>query len=252
MSRKFVRDHDLRAARQVTAFHARQSSTPSTLHIASSPSLHRELNNAICDCLCKAHGDNLPRTVDGISFSLPRTNRQGSLATTSLITVPAVVNIASSENANESWQLIQQRVDMMTVLCGTVSTATFALTFCFGSRRHPYLLYMSTLAALLLRNQRQTVQSLGRWLKDEYYLAKDFLLDYSAHKSHRRPSNSRANRPSNRPSRRAVQEPPPVPLLPPDQLTLALEKLGASSLTNCFLSGIAFALATIGVFGDMD
>ena len=187
-----------------------------------------------------------------MSFSMPWINHQGSLATTSLITVPAVVNIASSEKANESWHLIQQRIDMMTVLCGTVSTTTFALTFCFGSRRHPYLLYTSTLAAFLLRNHRQNLRNLGRWLKDEYYLAKEFLLEYSAQKSRRHPSNSRANRPSNRPSRRALQESRPMPQLPPDQLTLALEKLGASSLTNCFISGMAFALATIGLFGDMD
>jgi|SRR5277367_2066997 hypothetical protein len=183
-------------------------------------------------------------------------NRQGSLATTSLITVPAVVNIASNENANEnatdSWQLIQQRVDMMTVLCGTVSTATFALTFCFGSRRHPYLLYTSTVAAFLLRNQRHTLRNLGIWLKDEYHLAKEFVLEYTAQKSRRRPSNSRASRPSNRPTRRAVQEPLPPSQVPPEQLILALEKLGASSLTNCLVSGIAFTLATIGLFGDMD
>ena len=169
-----------------------------------------------------------------------------------MITVPAVVNIASNENATDSWQLIQQRVDVMTVLCGTVSTATFALTFCFSNRRHPYLLYTSTLAAFLLRNQRHTLRNLGRWLEEEYHLAKEFALEYTAHKSRRRPSNSRANRPSNRPTRRAVQETQPQAQLPPEQLTLALEKLGASSLTNCLLSGIAFASATIGVFGDMD
>ena len=175
-------------------------------------------------------------------------NRQGSLATTSLITVPAVVNIASNENATESWQLIQQRVDMMTVLCGTVSTASFALAFCVG-RRHPYLLYTSAIAALLLRNQRQTLRSLGNWLKDEYHLAKEFVRENTAHKSRRRASNSRANKPSNRATVQGVQS---QPQLPPEQLTLALEKLGASSLTNCLVSGIAFTLATIGVFGDMD
>ena len=158
--------------------------------------------------------------------------------------MPAVLAVASKDNANDSLNLIDRRVNIMTTVCGTISATTLGLAFVFGTK-HPYLLYTGATAAFLLRNQRQTLENIFGWLKDEYNLFKDVLLEYRAQKigqkSSRRSVKSKqpatTEQPSDRPS--------------PQEVTVALEKLGAASLTNCLLSGIAFAAATIGVYGDI-
>jgi len=39
--------------------------------------------------------------------------------------------------------------------------------------------------------------------------------------------------------------------VPPQQVAGALERIGAACLANCFISGIAFGMASIGVLGDV-
>jgi hypothetical protein len=165
------------------------------------------------------------------------------LATTSFITVPAVVAITSNADANQSLHLVHRRINMMTAICGTVSVTTLSLAFLFGSK-HGYLVYAGATSAILLRNQRQTIQEIGEWIKDEYYLLKEFIFQYAAHKRSRKPGQ-----PVKKPSTKTVRG--VETQLPASQVAGALEKLGATSLTNCLVSGIAFAIASIGVFGDM-
>jgi hypothetical protein len=130
----------------------------------------------------------------------------------------------------------------MTAVCGTLSVSTLGLAFLFGSK-HGYLVYAGATAAILLRNQRGTMQEIADWLKDEYYVAKEFISQYTAGKSGHRTVIKKS-------SRKPMK---PVDIhMPPQQVAGALEKLGAASLTNCLVSGIAFTIASIGVFGDMD
>ena len=164
------------------------------------------------------------------------------MVTTSFITVPAVVAIAPSSDVNQSLFLIHRRINMMTAVCGTLSVSTLGLAFLFGSK-HGYLVYAGATAAILLRNQRETMQEIGDWLRDEYYVAREFISQCTAGKSGRR---TVIKKPSRKPARTADQH------VPPQQVAGALEKLGATSLTNCLVSGIAFGIASIGVFGDMD
>ena len=164
------------------------------------------------------------------------------MATTSFITVPAVVAIAPSSDANQSLFLIHRRINMMTAICGTLSVSTLGFAFLFGSK-HGYLVYAGATAAILLRNQRETMQEIANWLKDEYYVAREFISQYTARKSGRRTVIKKSSR---KPAGTADQP------LPPQQVAGALEKLGATSLTNCLVSGIAFGIASIGVFGDLD
>ena len=131
---------------------------------------------------------------------------------------------------------------MMTAICGTLSVSTLGLAFLFGSK-HGYLVYAGATAAILLRNQRETIQEIGDWLRDEYYVVREFISQYAAGKSGRRTVIKKA---SKKPARTSDQH------LPPQQVASALEKLGATSLTNCLVSGLAFGIASIGVFGDMD
>jgi hypothetical protein len=155
------------------------------------------------------------------------------------------VAIAPSSDANQPLSLIKRRVNMMTAACGTVSVATLGLAFLFGTK-HPYLIYAAATTALLLRDQRQAIQELGEWIKDEYYVMKDFITEYAA-----RGSGHRTARPSKKSSKntgKTVTE----PVIPPEQVAGALEKLGAASLTNCLVAGIAFGIASIGVYGDME
>ena len=134
---------------------------------------------------------------------------------------------------------------MMTAVCGTLSVTTLGLAFLFGPK-HGYLLYSGATAAILLRNQRQTLQEFGNWLKDEYFIAKEFILQYTAKKTG-------AHRPVVKKSSRNVAErTTESPYKSPQQVTDALEKVGATSLTNCLVSGIGFGIASIGVLGDMD
>lgn len=134
---------------------------------------------------------------------------------------------------------------MMTAACGTVSVATLGLAFLFGTK-HPYLLYAGATTALLLRNQRQAIQDLGEWINDEYHFVKEFISEYTP-----RSSRHRTDRPSKKASRKTgktVTEPE----MPAAQVAGALEKLGAASLTNCLVAGIAFGIASIGVYGDVE
>lgn len=169
---------------------------------------------------------------------------QGALATTSFITVPAVVTIASNGNANQSLSLVRRRVNMMTAICGTISISSLSLAFLFG-KKHLYLVYATIGSAMLLRHQREALLQLGLLIKQQYYIGREFISEYVARKS-----NKREKRPF-----RAPVEPrlsPSEPLLPPQEVEGALEQLGASSLANCLVSGVAFGIATIGVFGDVD
>jgi len=109
-------------------------------------------------------------------------NHKGSLATTSFITVPAVIAIAPSSDANHSLFLVRRRINAMTAICGTLSVSTLGLAFLFGSK-HGYLVYAGATAAILLRNQRETMEEIGNWIKDEYYVAKEFISQYAARKS---------------------------------------------------------------------
>ena len=131
----------------------------------------------------------------------------------------------------------------MTAICGTFSVTTLGLAFLFGSK-HGYLVYAGATTAFLLRNQRQTIQEIGEWIKGEYYLLKEFLFQYAARKTGK--TNRRVKQPYKSPVRKAEAQ------LPASHVVDALEKLGAASLTNCLVSGIAFGIASIGVFGDMD
>jgi hypothetical protein len=81
---------------------------------------------------------------------------------------------------------------------------------------------------------------------EEYYLSKEFLATYFAKKlGTRNPRPSKPLSASKKPAKSMIQ-------VPPEQVAGALEMVGASSLTNCLISGIAFAIASIGVWGDMD
>ena len=134
----------------------------------------------------------------------------------------------------------------MTALCGTISVSSLSLAFLFGAK-HGYLVYAGATAAILLRNQKEALKEIGYWIKDKYYLTKEVALEYYARKTIRgkipaKPSSERA-------SRMLVHV---DPQLSPQQVTGALEKLGATSLANCMVSGIAFGIASIGIFGDVD
>jgi len=72
------------------------------------------------------------------------------------------------------------------------------------------------------------------------------MATYASKKLGTRPPRSSKLRSS---SKKTVK---PAEYVPPEKVTSALEKVGASSLTNCLISGIAFAVASIGVWGDMD
>jgi hypothetical protein len=202
--------------------------------------------NAVIQRHCETNGNNLPGVINGSLFLLEsRLIVKGALATTSFITVPAVVAIAPSSDASQPLNLIKRRVNMMTAACGTVSVATLGLAFLFGAK-HPYLLYAGATTAILLRNQRQAIQDLGEWLRDEYHFMKEFISEYTA-----RSDGHRTARSSKKPSRNAGKT-AAEPEIPPAQVAGALEKLGAASLTNCLVAGIAFGIASIGVYGDVD
>ena len=133
---------------------------------------------------------------------------------------------------------------MMTAVCGTVSATTLGLAFIFGNK-HPYLVYASTVSAILLRNQCQALEDIVAYAKDRYEITKEFALEYYARKT-----SQRSRRPA-----KATRKPVAargVALVPSHQVAGALERLGASSLANFVVSGIAFGIATVGVFGDME
>jgi hypothetical protein len=135
---------------------------------------------------------------------------------------------------------------MMTAVCGTISASTLGLAFIFGAK-HGYLVYAAVTSAILLRNQQEALRDIREWIKDRYYLAKEVILEY-----HGRKTSQKTGRQSSKPSRKAGKTVHTETLLPPQQVAGALEKLGAKSLTNCLVSGIAFGIASIGVLGDMD
>jgi len=132
----------------------------------------------------------------------------------------------------------------MTAVCGTISVSSLSLAFLFG-KKHLYLVYATIGSAILLRNQREALLQLGLWIRQQYYIGREFISEYVARKSHKR---------EKRPFRAPVEPrlSTTEPLLPPQEVEGALEQLGASSLANCLMSGMAFGIATIGVFGDMD
>ena len=154
------------------------------------------------------------------------------------------MTVASNGDANQSLHLIHRRLNMMTAVCGTVSASALGLAFFFGAK-HGYLIYASVTSAILLRNQQQTLREIGEWLKDRYYFAKELFLEY-----HARKLSQENSRPVSKPTKHMAKTISRDPLLPPQQVTSALEKLGAKSLTNCLVSGIAFGIAMIGVLGD--
>jgi hypothetical protein len=154
------------------------------------------------------------------------------------------VAIASNGDANQSLYLVHRRINMMTAVCGTVSVSTLGLAFLLGSK-HGYLVYAGATAAILLRNQRQTMQEIGEWFKEGYFAMNEVISQYMALKTGRK--TFRTVKKSTKKTTRA-----PEPQLPIQQVAGALEKVGATSLTNCLVSGIAFGIATVGVFGDMD
>lgn len=136
---------------------------------------------------------------------------------------------------------------MMTAVCGAVSVSTLSLAFIFGTH-HPYLVYASAISAVLLRNQRPALEDIAIYIKDQYEVAKDFLLEYCARKT-----AQRTGRPVARVApKRRLYPTQGVTLVASQQVDGALEGLGASSLANFVVSGTAFGIATIGVFGDMD
>ena len=160
--------------------------------------------------------------------------------------MPAVVAISSENDANQSLSLIRRRVNMMTALCGTVSVSSLSLAFIFGAK-HGYLVYAGATAAILLRNQRESLREIGHWIKDRYYLAKEVAAEYYARKTMHR--TTRRGGPANEERTSPMQVETP---LSPQEVTGSLEELGAASLANCLVSGFAFTIASIGVLGDMD
>jgi hypothetical protein len=135
---------------------------------------------------------------------------------------------------------------MMTTICGGVSATTLGLAFIFGTK-HPYLVYASTVSALLLRNQRQALQDIADYIVDQYEVTKEFVIEYYEDKR-----AQRTRRPGKPITRRPVNARQGDRVVPAQQTPGALERLGASSLANFVVSGIAFGIATIGVFGDTD
>jgi len=205
-------------------------------------------NHAYFHCRRKANRNDISWFVDGIFPLSTLLNYQGCLATTSFITVPAVAAIASrGDDASHPLYLVTQRVNMMTAICGTVSASILGLAFIFGTK-HPYLVYASAVSAVLLRNQRQALEDIAIYIKDQYEVIKEFVLEYYARKT-----AERKGRPIARTTtKRRVYPTQGVTLVASQQVAGALERLGASSLANFVVSGIAFGIATIGVFGDMD
>jgi hypothetical protein len=142
---------------------------------------------------------------------------------------------------------------MMTAVCGTLSVSTLSLAFLFGAK-HGYLVYASAASAVLLRNQQEAMLNIKHWVKSQYQITKEFIQEYYARKT-----DQRTGRQFRTPARRAqgqyqamAASIPANPQLPPNQVENELEKLGASSLANCAVSGIAFVIVSIGVLGDME
>jgi hypothetical protein len=142
---------------------------------------------------------------------------------------------------------------MMTAVCGTLSVSTLSLAFLFGAK-HGYLVYASAASAVLLRNQRETILNITQWIKSRYQTTKEFIQEYYAQKT-----NGNAERYVRMYSRQTQEQYqamfgsiPATLQLPPNQVESELEKLGAASLANCGVSGIAFVIVSIGVLGDME
>jgi hypothetical protein len=140
---------------------------------------------------------------------------------------------------------------MMTAVCGTLSVSTLSLAFLFGAK-HGYLVYASAASAVLLRNQQEAMLNIKHWVKSQYQITKEFIQEYYAQKTDRRTGRQFWTA-----ARRAEYQAIATSLqanvqLPPNQVESELEKLGASSLANCAVSGIAFVIVSIGVLGDME
>jgi hypothetical protein len=142
---------------------------------------------------------------------------------------------------------------MMTAVCGTLSVSTLGLAFLFGAK-HGYLVYASAASAVLLRNQQEAILNIKHWVKSQYQTMKEFIQEYYARKTDRR--TGRQFRTAARRAQGQYQAMgssiPAITQLPPNQVESELEKLGASSLANCAVSGIAFVIVSIGVLGDME
>jgi hypothetical protein len=177
--------------------------------------------------------------------SLMKKLMQGSLATTSFITVPAVVAITPNSDANHPLILIRERINYLTTVCGVVSASSFTYAFLVGAK-HGYLVYSGVLSAVLLRNQQETLLHIGYWLHEKYQIAREFTEEYYAKKTGHRISQSKGK--SKEPRHRPKDKSQNVPL---QQVASALEQVGAASLANCLVSGIAFVMASIGVLGDV-
>lgn len=135
----------------------------------------------------------------------------------------------------------------MTAVCGTVSLGTLGLAFIFGAK-HGYLVYASVTSSILLRNQTETLREVGTWLKEGYIMTKEFIIEFHARRNAQPQCGHRHAIHSATPKRTT---PRTTVDLPTQQVVDCLEKLGATSLANCIVSGFAFGIASIGVLGDM-
>ena len=141
----------------------------------------------------------------------------------------------------------------MTAVCGTLSVSTLSLAFLFGAK-HGYLVYASAASAVLLRNQQEAMLNIKHWVKSQYQITKEFIQEYYARKTDRRTgpqSRMAAQRAQGRYQAMATSLQANLQL-PPNQVESELEKLGALSLANCAVSGIAFVIVSVGVLGDME
>lgn len=141
----------------------------------------------------------------------------------------------------------------MTAACGTLSVSTLSLAFLFGAK-HGYLVYASAVSAILLRNQQETFLNIKQWAISQYKVTKEVIQEYYARKRTRR--TGRQFRTYVRRTQENYQgvftAAVPSLLFSPNKVTSELEKLGAASLANCAVSGIAFIIVSIGVLGDME
>ena len=152
------------------------------------------------------------------------------------------------EGTDETLNLIRRQTNYTTTICGTLSASTLGLAFLLG-RKHGYLIYSSILSVVLLRNQIFTVLEIGEWIHDRYQAAKEFAIELYAKKTGRGTSRGRRERRDGSPAgwtRNYLSQ------RPRSETVRALNRVGAASFANCVISGIAFGMASIGVFGDMD
>jgi hypothetical protein len=132
---------------------------------------------------------------------------------------------------------------MLTTVCGLTSVGTLGYAF-FAGAKHGYLVYSGILSAVLLRHQRATIRVLGEWLCEKYFLVKGVAVEYYYKKSGT-PRARTEDRGKGGPEEgfEAVQD---------EDTVGALNQVGAASLANCLISGIAFGITSVGLFGDTE